>query len=126
MKKMCILGVSILLVISGVVVYKNASVAKSSGLTLQQTEEILREYREGNPNGLTPEQIQEALKEYAESNPSKTTKEEIYERAKEYVESNYGPDTDISIVSYGKSGVGYINHETGEVIEYVTDTGDEE
>lgn len=126
MKKMCILGLSILLVISGVFVYKNTNVLKSNGLTLEETEEILREYREGNPNGLTPEQIQEVLKEYAESNPGSITKEEINERIREYIESTYGPGTDYRIVSYGKSGVGYVNHETGEVIEYVTDMGDEE
>lgn len=125
MKKICLLGLSILLVVSGIFIYKNASVVKSNGLTLEETEEILREYREGNPNGLTPEQIQEVLKEYAESDPSSITKEEINERTREDIESAYGPGTDFCIVSYGKSGVGYINHETGEVIEYITDMGDE-
>lgn len=125
MKKMCLLGLSTLLVLSGIFIYKNASVVKSNGLTLEQTEEILREYREGNPNGLTPEQIREVLKEYAVSNPGSIAKEEIYERIRVCVESEYGSDTDFCIVSYGRAGVGYINHETGEVIEYVTDPGDE-
>lgn len=112
MKRMCIAGLSILLVISGVFIYKNASAERSNGLTLEETEAILKEYREGNPKGLTPEQIQEVLKEYAESDPSSLTREEINERAGG------------NVASYGRSGVGFINHETGEVIVYVTDPGD--
>ncbi|MDE7044538.1 MAG: hypothetical protein K2O97_05900 [Acetatifactor sp.] len=125
MKKQCFLGLTVLLAISGIFIYKNADIARSNGLTPAETEEILREYREGNPNGLTSEQIREVLKEYAESNPGSRTKEEIYDSLREYVASNYGPGTEFSIVSYGQSGVGYINHETGEVMEYVTDPGDE-
>ena len=43
------------------------------------------------------------------------TPERIYEIHKEYIESTYGSGTDFYITSYGESGVGYINHETGEV-----------
>ena len=113
MKRICIAGMSILLVISGVLIYKNAGTERSNGLTLEETEAILKEYREGNPKGLTPEQIQEVLKEYAESNPSNLTREDINELAGG------------NVVSYGPSGVGFINHETGEVIVYVRDSGDE-
>ncbi len=87
------------------------SAPEPMGLTLEETEAILREYREGNPNGLTPGQIQEVLKEYAEFSPGSLTREEINERA------------GVNVVSYGESGIGYINHETGEVILYVTDPG---
>lgn len=48
------------------------------------------------------------------------TEEQIYEIHKEYIESTYGPDTGFSITSYGESGIGYINHETGEVTWNVT------
>lgn len=120
------LGLTVLLAISGICIFKNAGVVQSKDLTLEQTEEILREYSNGNPNNLTPEQIKEVLKEYAEANPGSWSKEEINERFREFVDSVYGPDTDYSIVSYGQSGVGYINHETGDVVECVTDTGDEE
>lgn len=125
-KKICLMGLSALLVISGVFVYKNVSSAKSNGLTLEQAEAILREYGNGNPDDLTQEQIKDVLKEYADANPGIfPTEEEISGRFREYVEANYGPGTDFGIVSYGSSGVGYVNHETGEVIEYVRDTGDE-
>lgn len=42
--------------------------------------------------------------------------EQIYEIHKEYMEATYGPGTDFVITSYGESGTGYVNHETGEVI----------
>ena len=99
MKRICIAGMSILLVISGTLIYKNASAVELKGLTLEKTEAILKEYREGNPNGLTQEQIREVLKEYAEANPPEQ--------------------------SGNRSGVGFVNHETGEVIEYVINSGDE-
>ena len=113
MKRICIAGMSILLVISGVFIYKNADAVGSKGLTLEETEAILKEYTEGNPKGLTPEQAQEVLKKYAESNPSNLTREDINELAGG------------NVVSYGPSGVGFINHETGESIVYVMDPGDE-
>lgn len=125
MKKICMAGVSMLLVISGVFVYHKICDSKPKSLTLEETEAILREYREGNPKGLTPEQIQEVLKVYAESNPQRLTGEEVNGRGGECVGSDYGPGTNLRVVSYGSSGVGFINHETGEVIVYVTDPGDE-
>lgn len=114
-----------LLVISGGCLYRNISVAKQNVLSLEQIEAILKEYSGSNPNDLTAEQIKEVLKEYAESNPRSWSEEEINERAREYVESTYGSGTSFRIVSYGESGIGYVNHETGEVILYVTDTGKE-
>ncbi|MCM1064857.1 MAG: hypothetical protein NC420_10385 [Eubacterium sp.] len=108
MKRMCMVVAVVLLALSGILIYKNASASKPEGSTLEETEAMLREYREGNPNGLTQEQIREILKEYAESNPERLTGEEFNER----VEGN--------VVSYGESGVGFVNHETGEVILYVT------
>lgn len=113
MKRICMAGLSILLVISGVLIYKNVGAERSNALTLEEAEAILKEYTEGNPKGLTPEQIQEVLKEYAESYPRDLTREDINELAGG------------NVVSYGSSGVGYINHETGESIVYVTDSGDE-
>lgn len=116
MKKIVVAGASILsglLVVSGIFAYHNRSSAIPESLTLEETEAILKEYREGNPKGLTPEQIQEVLKVYAESNPDRMTREEVEELAGRRV------------VSYGSRGVGYVNHETGEVIVYVTDPGDE-
>lgn len=59
------------------------------------------------------------------ASPNRLTPERIYEIHKEYIESTYGPGTDFSITSYGESGVGYINHETGEVNWGVTDTSAE-
>ena len=87
MKKLFLLGLPILLVlvVSGVFLYKDTSDAKS--------------------NGLTPEQI--------------------YDIHKEYIESTYGSDTGFRIESYGQSGIGYVNHETGEVTWDITDTGAE-
>lgn len=59
------------------------------------------------------------------ASPNGLTPERIYEIHKEYIESTYGLDTDFYITSCGESGVGYINHETGEVYWIVTDTGAE-
>ena len=59
------------------------------------------------------------------ASPNGLTPERIYEIHKEYIESTYGPGTGFYITSYGESGVGYINHETGEVDWDVTDTGAE-
>ena len=81
MKKIFLLGLPILMVMSGVFLYKNTSVAKSTG----------------------------------------RTKDQIYDIHKEYVESTYGPDVDFRIMSYGESGIGYVNHETGEVIWHIED-----
>lgn len=47
------------------------------------------------------------------------SKEQIYRIHKEYVESTYGSDAGFRIISYGPSGVGHINHQTGEVTLYV-------
>lgn len=82
-RKICILTLSILLVISGIFVYKIASFAHSPGMS----------------------------------------KEEIHESFAEYVESTYGPGVDFRIVSYGDSGIGYINRETGEVVLHIEDMG---
>lgn len=49
------------------------------------------------------------------------TPERIYEIHKAYIEATYGPGTDFYITSYGESGTGYVNHETGEVDWSVTD-----
>ena len=81
MKKLFLLGLPILLAMSGVFLYINTSNAKSTGLT----------------------------------------KDQIYELHKEYVESTYGPGVGFSITSYGESGVGYVNHETGEVNWHIED-----
>lgn len=113
MKRICVAGMSILLVASGIFVSHNLSSSMPKRLTLEETEAILREYREGNPNGLTPGEIREVLKGYAESDPDRMTREDV----KELAGGN--------VVSYGSSGVGFVDHETGEVIVYVTDSGDE-
>ncbi len=76
-------------------------------------------------NGWVSEQTQETLKEYAESGSRSLAEDEIYGIHREYMESTYGSGTNFRIVSYGASGVGYVNHETGEAALYVTDTGDE-
>lgn len=112
MKRICVIGMSVALAVSGILIYKNASAVDEKGLTLEETEAILREYREGNPKGLAQERIREVLKEYAESNPGILTREDVNESAGG------------NVVSYGQSGVGFVNHETGEVIVYVTDPGD--
>ncbi len=83
MRKVCLLGLPVLLVLSGMLLYRDTSFAKA--------------------NGLTPERI--------------------YEIHKEYIESTYGPGTDFRIESYGESGIGYVNHETGEVTWDITDDG---
>lgn len=57
--------------------------------------------------------------------PKSLTPERVYEIHKEYIESTYGPGTDFYITSYGESGIGCMNHETGEVDWVVTDTGAE-
>ena len=85
MNKLYLLGLHILLVVLGALLYKDISVAKSDGLTQEQ----------------------------------------IYEIHEEYVESTYGSDAGFRITSYGESGVGYINHDTGEVIWNVTDMSGE-
>lgn len=51
--------------------------------------------------------------------PNGLSEEQIYRIHKEYIESTDGPGTDFRIVSYGPSGVGHINHQTGEVTLYV-------
>ena len=81
MKKLFLLGLPILLAMSGVFLYINTSNAKSTGLT----------------------------------------KDQIYELHKEYVESTYGPSVGFSITSYGESGIGYVNRETGEVNWHIED-----
>ena len=81
MRKVCLLGLPVLLVLSGMLLCRGAGFAKT--------------------NGLTPEQI--------------------YEIHKEHIESTYGPGTGFSIESYGESGTGYVNHETGEVTWYISD-----
>lgn len=53
------------------------------------------------------------------------TPEQIYEIHKEYIESTYGSGTGFNIMSYGESGTGYINHETGEVTWNAADTDNE-
>ncbi len=117
MKKTVVAGVSILsglLVVSGIFAYHNRRSAIPESLTLEETGAILKEYREGNPRGLTPEQIQEVLKVYAESNPDRMmTREELEELVGRRV------------VSQVRSGVGYVNHETGEAIVYVMDPENE-
>lgn len=118
MKRICVAGASILLVVflvvSGIFTYHNKRSSIPESLTLEEAEAILREYREGNPNGLTPEEIREVLKVYAESDPDRMmTRAEVEELAGGRV------------VSQGRSGVGFVNHETGEVIVYVADPGDE-
>lgn len=45
---------------------------------------------------------------------ARLTPEQIYEIHKEYIESTYGPGTGFTIDSYGESGIGYVNYETGE------------
>lgn len=47
------------------------------------------------------------------------SQEQIYRIHKEYVESTYGSGAGFRIISYGPSGVGHINHQTGEVTLYV-------
>ena len=51
------------------------------------------------------------------------TPEQIYNIHKEYIESTYGSETGFRIESYGESGIGYVNHETGEVTWDITDDG---
>lgn len=104
--------ISSFLVVSGIFTYHNKRSSIPESLTLEETEAILREYREGNPNSMTPEEIREVLKSYAASNPDRMTREEV--------EALTGG----RVVSQGRSGVGSVNHETGEVIVYVTETGD--
>lgn len=54
------------------------------------------------------------------ASPNSLTPERIYEIHKKYIESTYGPGTGFRIESYGESGIGYVNHETGEVIWDIT------
>lgn len=49
--------------------------------------------------------------------------ERIYHVHKEYIESTYGSGTGFRIVSYGPSGIGCVNHETGEATWDITNTG---
>lgn len=55
------------------------------------------------------------FKNTSNANPNSLTPERIYEIHKEYIESTYGPGTGFRIDSYGESGIGYVNHETGDV-----------
>lgn len=78
MRKAYLLGLPLLLVLAGVFLYGDVSIAKSNRLS----------------------------------------EEQIYRIHKEYVESTYGPGAGFRIISYGPSGVGHINHQTGEVTLY--------